>query len=213
MPSGSLTSGWRTRPASPPESGRYRPGAGRSGLRRRSRSGPSSAIRSRPAPSMPWAACSPRIRRNSAASFRLSCARDDGDDWRHGRLGALGGLGQMMRRIGGMMVGGQTGAAIGALAEEVVSSTDVGLPLGRKEPRRCCPRASPHSAKDCLSTRTKSGCSWPCVRRRTTGCSRTCPGCAPGCSALSRTMRGASPWTPRHCATLCLRSTRQTLKR
>ena len=36
----------------------------------------------------------------------------------------------MMRRIGGMMVGGQTGAAVGALAEEVVSSTDVGLPLG-----------------------------------------------------------------------------------
>ena len=47
-----------------------------------------------------------------------------------GGLGPLGGLGQMMRRIGGMMVGGQTGAAIGALAREVVSSTDVGLPLG-----------------------------------------------------------------------------------
>jgi putative hydrolase len=47
-----------------------------------------------------------------------------------GGLGALGGLGQMMRRIGGMMVGGQTGAAVGALADEVVSSTDVGLPLG-----------------------------------------------------------------------------------
>ena len=40
------------------------------------------------------------------------------------------GLGEMMRRIGGMMVGGQTGAAIGALAQEVVSSTDVGLPIG-----------------------------------------------------------------------------------
>jgi putative hydrolase len=47
-----------------------------------------------------------------------------------GGLGALGGLGQMMRRIGGMMVGGQTGQAVGALAQEVVSSTDVGLPLG-----------------------------------------------------------------------------------
>src|ERR1022692_1830543 len=42
-----------------------------------------------------------------------------------GGLGALGGLGEMMRRIGGMMVGGQTGAAVGALAQEVVSSTDV----------------------------------------------------------------------------------------
>jgi putative hydrolase len=47
-----------------------------------------------------------------------------------GGLGGLGGLGEMMKRIGGMMVGGQTGAAVGALAEEVVSSTDVGLPLG-----------------------------------------------------------------------------------
>ncbi len=47
-----------------------------------------------------------------------------------GGLGPLGGLGEMMRRIGGMMVGGQTGAALGALAQEVVSSTDIGLPLG-----------------------------------------------------------------------------------
>ena len=47
-----------------------------------------------------------------------------------GGLAGLGGLGAMMRRIGGMMVGGQTGAAVGALAREVVSSTDVGLPLG-----------------------------------------------------------------------------------
>jgi len=47
-----------------------------------------------------------------------------------GGLGGLGGLAEMMRRIGGMMVGGQTGAAVGALAEEVVSSTDIGLPLG-----------------------------------------------------------------------------------
>jgi putative hydrolase len=44
--------------------------------------------------------------------------------------GGLSGLGPMMRRIGGMMVGSQTGAAVGALAREVVTSTDVGLPLG-----------------------------------------------------------------------------------
>src|SRR5215467_12748743 len=44
--------------------------------------------------------------------------------------GGLGGLGPMMRRSGGMMVGSQTGAAIGALAREVATSTDVGLPLG-----------------------------------------------------------------------------------
>src|SRR5262249_58460433 len=44
--------------------------------------------------------------------------------------GGLSGLGPMMSRIGGMMVGSQTGAAIGALAREVATSTDVGLPLG-----------------------------------------------------------------------------------
>jgi putative hydrolase len=44
--------------------------------------------------------------------------------------GGLGGLSAMMSRIGGMMVGGQAGAAVGALAQEVVSATDVGLPLG-----------------------------------------------------------------------------------
>ena len=42
----------------------------------------------------------------------------------------LGGLGEMMRRIGGMMVGGQAGAAVGALAEEIISSSDIGLPIG-----------------------------------------------------------------------------------
>ncbi len=47
-----------------------------------------------------------------------------------GGLGALGGLGEMMRRIGGMMVGGQAGAAVGALAEEIISSSDIGLPIG-----------------------------------------------------------------------------------
>jgi putative hydrolase len=47
-----------------------------------------------------------------------------------GGLGAFGGLGEMMRRIGGMMVGGQAGAAVGTLAEEIISSSDIGLPIG-----------------------------------------------------------------------------------
>lgn len=47
-----------------------------------------------------------------------------------GGIPGLGGLGEMMRRIGGMMVGGQAGAAVGALAEEIISSSDIGLPLG-----------------------------------------------------------------------------------
>jgi putative hydrolase len=45
-------------------------------------------------------------------------------------MGAFGGMAAMMRRIGGMMVGGQAGAAVALLSREVVSSTDVGLPLG-----------------------------------------------------------------------------------
>jgi putative hydrolase len=44
--------------------------------------------------------------------------------------GALGGLAGMFRQIGGAMIGGQTGAAVGELAGEMVSSTDIGLPLG-----------------------------------------------------------------------------------
>jgi putative hydrolase len=44
--------------------------------------------------------------------------------------GALGGLGEMMRRMSGMMVGTQAGAAVGTLAEDIISSSDIGLPLG-----------------------------------------------------------------------------------
>lgn len=40
-----------------------------------------------------------------------------------------GPLLSVVRQMGGMMVGGQAGQAIGALAREVVGSTDVGLPL------------------------------------------------------------------------------------
>src|ERR1700722_11009145 len=47
-----------------------------------------------------------------------------------GMAGLTGGLGQMMRRIGGVMVGGQTGAPVGGLARGVASSTHGGLPLG-----------------------------------------------------------------------------------
>jgi len=44
--------------------------------------------------------------------------------------GALGNLAGMFRQLGGAMIGGQTGAAVGELAGEMVGSTDIGLPLG-----------------------------------------------------------------------------------
>src|SRR6516165_2509015 len=47
-----------------------------------------------------------------------------------GQLGGLAGLAPMMRQLGGAMIGGQTGTAVGELAGEMVSSTDIGLPLG-----------------------------------------------------------------------------------
>lgn len=47
-----------------------------------------------------------------------------------GALAGLGNLSEMMRRISGMMVGGQAGAAVGALAGEIISSSDIGLPIG-----------------------------------------------------------------------------------
>jgi putative hydrolase len=45
-------------------------------------------------------------------------------------LGGLAGLAPMLRQLGGAMIGGQTGAAVGELAQEMVGSTDIGLPLG-----------------------------------------------------------------------------------
>jgi putative hydrolase len=47
-----------------------------------------------------------------------------------GGMGLLGGLGEMMRRIGGLLVGQQAGVAVGTLAEEIISSSDIGLPVG-----------------------------------------------------------------------------------
>jgi putative hydrolase len=47
-----------------------------------------------------------------------------------GGLAGLGGLGAMMKQVGGAMIGGQAGAAVGELASEVAGSTDIGLPLG-----------------------------------------------------------------------------------
>src|SRR5579859_4981519 len=49
-----------------------------------------------------------------------------------GGPGALSGLTSMFRQIGGAMVGSQTGTAVGELAREVLSSSDIGLPLGQE---------------------------------------------------------------------------------
>jgi putative hydrolase len=53
----------------------------------------------------------------------------DGDDLPPELQQMAGPLMSMMRQMGGVMFGGQVGQALGTLAREVVSSTDVGLPL------------------------------------------------------------------------------------
>jgi putative hydrolase len=54
----------------------------------------------------------------------------DSDGESPGQLPDMAGpLMSMMRQMGGVMFGGQVGQALGTLAREVVSSTDVGLPL------------------------------------------------------------------------------------
>lgn len=45
-------------------------------------------------------------------------------------LAGAGGLSGMLGGLGGMMFGGQVGQGLGSLSTEVLSSTDIGLPLG-----------------------------------------------------------------------------------
>jgi putative hydrolase len=47
-------------------------------------------------------------------------------------LGAGNPLAGIMNQVGGLMFGAQVGQGLGGLAQEVVSSTDVGIPLGPK---------------------------------------------------------------------------------
>src|SRR6201993_1355172 len=44
-------------------------------------------------------------------------------------MGGLSAFAPMMRQLGGAMLGGQIGTAIGELADDMASSTDIGLPL------------------------------------------------------------------------------------
>ena len=45
-------------------------------------------------------------------------------------MGGLSAFAPMMRQLGGAMLGGQIGTAVGELAGDMASSTDIGLPLG-----------------------------------------------------------------------------------
>src|ERR1700761_591142 len=46
-------------------------------------------------------------------------------------IGGLNALQPMLRQLGGAMLGGQIGTAVGELAGDMASSTDIGLPLAK----------------------------------------------------------------------------------
>ena len=88
----------------------------------------------------------------------------------------------MMGSMGGMAFGSQLGQGLAQLATEVLTSTDVGLPLGPEAPPRCCRGRSPSSAPASTCRRIRSGCTWRPGRPLTTGCTPACRGCATGSS-------------------------------
>ncbi len=100
-------SGWTARRRCPPASGPPRPGRRGSGSTRRCRPGRSSA---RPSPS--------RSRRPGSRGCPEQAKEQAGP------------LLAMMGSMGGMAFGSQLGQGLAQLATEVLTSTDVGLPLG-----------------------------------------------------------------------------------
>ncbi|EUA06975.1 hypothetical protein I553_0109 [Mycobacterium xenopi 4042] len=59
-----------------------------------------------------------------------------------------GPLLSVMSQMGGMAFGSQLGQALGRLSREVLTSTDIGLPLAREASLRCCPRPSSRLLRD-----------------------------------------------------------------
>ena len=109
-----------------------------------------------------------------------------------------GPLQQMMRSIGGAMFGTQIGQAIGALACEVVGSTDVGLPLAPDGTAALLPANVAAFGAGLEVPPTRCGSTSRCARLRTTGCSRTCRGCARTCvDAVAAYARGITVDTAR----------------
>ena len=68
-----------------------------------------------------------------------------------------GPLMAMMTQMGGMAFGSQLGQALGRLSKEVLTSTDIGLPLGPKGvAARCCRRPSRRSRRVSSSRAARS---------------------------------------------------------
>ena len=120
----------------------------------------------------------------------------------------------MLNQFGSAMFSQQIGQAIGGLSQEVVSAptsgsrSDRGRPAGdRAEQRRGLRRGPRESTSPtCCST-------WCCASARTSGSTRTRPGCATTSSPRSRTTAAASRSTCRRSRRACAASTRATWRR
>jgi hypothetical protein len=127
--------------------------------------------------------------------------------------GQSGPLFDVMSQVGGLMFGMQVGQALGALAGEVLSSTDVGVPLGAAGRAALLP-ANVAAFGDGLGVPDAEVRLYLAMREApTTGCSAMCRGCAGTCSTPSTPMRAASTSTSRSSSGRWARSTRPTRRR
>lgn len=83
----------------------------------------------------------------------------------------------MLAQAGGAMFGQQVGTALGALAGEVLTASDIGLPLGPRGERRWCQATWRSSPRGSTSPPTTYASIWRCARPPTSDCSPTCRGC------------------------------------
>lgn len=92
----------------------------------------------------------------------------------------------MMSQMGGMAFGSQLGQALGKLSREVLTSTDIGLPLGPKGVAALLPEAIEALSEGLEQPRSEVLTFWPPAKPHTTGCSAMCRGCRVSCCRRSR---------------------------
>jgi uncharacterized protein (DUF2342 family) len=114
-------------------------------------------------------------------------------------LGAGNPLAGIMTQIGGLMFGAQVGQGLGGLAQEVVSATDVGIPLG--------PQGVAALVADNVAA-FGEGLERPAEEVRLSGCSRTYRGCGSSFSTPWRVTPAASRSTCPQSSRPCRASTR-----
>ncbi len=101
----------------------------------------------------------------------------------------------MVTQMGGMAFGTQLGQGLGHLAKDVLTSTDVGLPLAPTGTAVLLPEAIAKFADGLEQPAQEIIVFLAAARPRTSGCSRTSRGCGSACCRRSRSTPAGSPWT------------------